>query len=404
MITQTWRFSALDTWFFKEARQMDTFGGSELNSVFPPPARTVMGAIRTALGEALGVDWHVYKKKEERERYVINGFPFGEYIGYGDDTGKLSLSGPWVSIARKDGAYERLYPVPRNLFRCKGDKETVRLQIDKSIHCDLGKNVRLPKLPDQSDKNKKYKPLEGWITQTGLEAFLRGETVSYDEIYAQKDIYEEEPRLGIARDNASRVALESLLYQTRHIRLRSDNNLKIAIEVDLTVDDATIKPPVKLIRFGGEGRFAGIKVDKQPYANHPTAPHKKDDAHGIILMLLTPALCDSGGWVLPGFEKVEQEDQTVWKGILRGIGLTIHSAVIGKAQREGGWNLAEHKSRPVTSFIPAGSLYYCTVDNCDIDKAIQALHLNYIEDKPELGRGMIAVGLWPKSENIMRKE
>ena len=54
---EQWVFSASDSWFFKEARPMETVGASRLDSLFPPPAKTVIGAIRTSIGDALGVDW-----------------------------------------------------------------------------------------------------------------------------------------------------------------------------------------------------------------------------------------------------------------------------------------------------------------------------------------------------------
>jgi len=403
MVKKIWRFRAIDTWFFKEARQMESFGGSELNSVFPPPPRTVMGAIRTAMGEALGVDWKEYKKENQRKDYKINGFPFGEYIGYGDHTGKLEFNGPWLSI-KKNGNWERLYPVPRNLF--ESDKKIVRLIVDKPVHCDLGKNVYLPKLPDTPDTKPKPKPIEGWITQSGLESALNGKEIQYDEIYfdkpdesegEDKTLYARESRLGIARDNAFRVAKESMLYQTSHIRPKQD----IAIEVDLEVPDEKLNKPIKLIRFGGESRFARIEVaDQEKIDINPPPNVDKDtkDIHGIIIILLTPALFDQSGWLPAGFTKSEENKQTVWKGNLHEINLTIHCAVIGKAQREGGWNIAENKPIDVKTIIPAGSIYYCKVDDGNIDNAVKSLHLKKIGADNALGRGQIAVGLWKNNE------
>lgn len=62
MTVTTLRFTALDTLFFRESRPYETIGGSELGSVFPPPPRTVAGAIRTAIGESLDADWKAFKK------------------------------------------------------------------------------------------------------------------------------------------------------------------------------------------------------------------------------------------------------------------------------------------------------------------------------------------------------
>ena len=54
---KTLRLTAFDTLFFRESRPFDAIGGSELASVFPPPPRTVLGAVRSAIGDALGADW-----------------------------------------------------------------------------------------------------------------------------------------------------------------------------------------------------------------------------------------------------------------------------------------------------------------------------------------------------------
>ncbi|MCD6460473.1 hypothetical protein J7L67_07385 [bacterium] len=397
MIKQTWRFSALDTWFFREARQMESFGGSELDTVFPPPARTVMGAIRTAMGEALGVDWQEYKNNEN---YKINEIPFREYIGYDDNTGKLSIDGPWLSIQR-NGMYERLYPIPSNLFRVKEEQKIIRLQVDSPIYCDLGKAVRLLKLPDLSDQDRKPKSLTGWISEKGLESFLAGkdDNISDKELFTdnkvKEQLFQRESRLGIARDNTTGTAQEGMLYQIRHIRPYSN----IALEVDITADYNSVLEPVNLIRLGGENRLAGIRISKKKNIEIK-APQATKDSYGIILTLLTPALFGNREWLLPGFKLIEQDKETVWKGNLLGIDLTIHAAVLGKAQREGGWNLMKRKSRPVQSLVPAGSLYYCKVAG-DIDNAINALHLKKIGSDNKLGRGLLAVGLWKNNEIII---
>jgi CRISPR-associated protein Cmr3 len=54
---QTWRFDPWDTWFFKAAEPWDSPGARGAKSVFPPPARTVAGAVRHVYGEHAGVDW-----------------------------------------------------------------------------------------------------------------------------------------------------------------------------------------------------------------------------------------------------------------------------------------------------------------------------------------------------------
>jgi CRISPR type III-B/RAMP module-associated protein Cmr3 len=215
----TFRFSALDTWFFRESRPMETIGGSELASVFPPPPRTLLGAIRTAIGDNSGVDWKTFNKSHL----------LGNLIGFGDDLGPLKLSGPWLSWKG-----ERLYPVPMFLLR-KGD-DFARMRIGDAAESSLGR-VRLPEI---SQGRQGFKPMERtWINKIGLERLLAGQCVDKDHLFPAKRMFEEEARLGIARDNTTRIADDGLLYQTRHIRPKSD----LAIEADIVLaqDSPTLR-------------------------------------------------------------------------------------------------------------------------------------------------------------------
>ena len=49
--------TAYDTWFFRESRPHDAVGASELSSLFPPPIRTLAGALRTLIGDQLAINW-----------------------------------------------------------------------------------------------------------------------------------------------------------------------------------------------------------------------------------------------------------------------------------------------------------------------------------------------------------
>jgi CRISPR-associated protein Cmr3 len=111
-------------------------------------------------------------------------------------------------------------------------------------------------------------------------------------------------------------------------------------------------------------------------------------------MLLTHADF-AGDWVLPHFAPSERNGVRVWRGAIDGIRLTLECAVLGKAAREGGWDLAQQRPRPVRSLIPAGSLYFCTLDETlDTSAAIEALHGRQIGRDTALGRGELAVGRW----------
>lgn len=403
MNVRTWRFEAQDTLFFRESRPMDAIGGSELASVFPPPARTVIGAIRAAMGECVGVDWHSFANNQN---YEVKGLRLHDEIGSADNVGKLSFSGPWLSLEGKD-SWQRLYPVPGNILGIMIEKEIrdlVRLRVGRPLCCDLGENVRLPELPEG---HLGCKPLEDcWLTPEGLKKVLMGELPLVDTLIPSAKLYVNEPRLGIARNNRQRTVKKGLLYQTRHIRPKSG----VAVEMDVWNADQNLCPTQTRVRFGGEGRLATATVVERVAMAISKPRSDARNAYGIILILLTPALVNGNGAeiaLLPGFAATKENGVSCWKGKLdpknlsaKKVSLTLWSAITGRARREGGWDLANRKPRTVESLIPAGSMFYCTVDNGDIPAAIEALHLTRIGHEQEWGRGLLVVGLWTNEEII----
>ena len=381
----TWRFKAIDTWFFRESRPHDSAGGSQLGSHFPPPARTLAGAIRTLIGEINGVDWEDFNSNEHN--------PVRPLIGHSDTFGPLSFQGPWLFHDEK----QRLYPVPAFLLEKEqdGEKHYLHLDIGDPVHCDLG-HVRLPALKPE---HAGARPLQDqWLTAQGLRDALCGRAPAPSEVIDASQLFHSEPRLGIARDNNTRTALDSLLYQTTHIRP------KPALSVEMDVTGMTDKQPEKnkkyLLRLGGEGRMAEAQVLQQNTQN----PHP--DIHlfrqrRLILVLLTPAYLNNPQG-LPddaATPAMSAQGDACWKLNINDVALTIHSAVLGKTQREGGWNMARHKPRPVRSLIPAGSAWYCSLDDgMEIEEAITRLLNAQIGEQGErcLGRGQLTVGLWPE--------
>ena len=79
----------LDTWFFRESRPHGSVGASELGSVFPPPVRTLAGALRTCIGDAwfanTGSNWQEFARDAHH--------PLRAIIGFGNDLGALRITG-----------------------------------------------------------------------------------------------------------------------------------------------------------------------------------------------------------------------------------------------------------------------------------------------------------------------
>ena len=368
---RSWRFAAFDSWFFRESRPFDSIGGAQLASHFPPPARTLAGAVRTSIGEFCGVNWHLYNRGQGDH----NGLR--RQLGDARSFGSFQINGPYLL---DDG--ERLYPVPLLLLE-KGDQIVRLMPGDDEINCDLGR-VRLPKLkrplPGAS-------PLENcWLTRVGMEVVLSGGIPTEEQIRRSNALWDGEDRVGIGRNTRQRGTIEGLLYQTRHVRPRPN----VSVEVEVRGISDEFQPQDGVLRLGGEGRFSSFAVSDNvapPLAVTPVESSK------LVLVLLTAAnFCDSNGnadWKPKEF----QQHGGGWRAIFNGVNVRLVSAILGKAVREGGWDMANNCPRPLQSLIPAGSCYFCEVEG-DASAVIAELNHRKFGEETELGRGEVAVGLW----------
>ncbi len=362
--------------------------------------------MRTLIGEQQGVDWARFADAGE---YA----DLKQIIGSGDALGALCLTGPYPLW--NDA---RLYPVPLHLLK-KDDAYRFLTPGKEPVLCDLG--APHPLIPDPSPPGEKgekaplpsgergwgegredqetrilpvklpclteplpgAKPLEhGWLTGENLQRVLSGQPPT--AVIKAADLYAEEPRLGIARNNRQRTGIDGLLYQTRHLRPRAG----LAIGVGVQGLPPAWRPAPGVIRFGGEGRASAARIGTPPVPFLP--PEPKDNR--LLLMLLTHA--DFGrDWFPPGFGAEQRDGVRIWRGTINDVTLTIECAVIGKAAREGGWDLLKQQPRPVKSLVPAGSVYFCTVAG-EAQAAARALHGQCIGHDTALGRGELAIGTW----------
>ncbi len=365
---QTLEFEAIDSLFFKDSRPHGAVGGIVLASRFPPPARTVMGAIRNVITTNQNVDWNNFLTDSAYEK-------LREQIGDAEDFGQLRLG--QITLTCDD---KRLYPLPVNFFLAENEQKIDKFQLGNPVDCDLGR-VYLPQ------GAAGLKTLESaWVDEENFALLLSG--TAPKSYFLSKDLVHYEDRIGIARDNARRVVKEGQLYQTEHLRL--SENVKIIAEL---AGAENLLTKEHWLRLGAEGRFAKVTVGTKAHFIKPMKT--TGEAKGIVLYTLAPSLFKDykNYWLPDGFTKTQDaQGVTVWKGQLHSIDLTIKMAVIGKAYREGGWDLLNNQPRALQSYVPMGSAYYC--ETADIAKAISMLHGKQIGEEQALGRGLLAVGIW----------
>lgn len=385
-------FTPLDTWFFRESRPHGSIGSSELGSVFPPPVRTLLGALRTLIGDT----WHQREGTNWRQLEQLPALQ--AIIGYGDDLGSLRVTGPFVTFHG-----QRLYPAPANLMVKDGHYFLLDLGKDP-VRCDLGK-VHLPCFPTQVEGLKELagsKPADKrWLTHAGLQAVLNGQPPKTGDVVESKKLFREEPRLGIGRDNRRNAVQEGLLYQTRHLRFAD----KVGIELELHgLADTSLLPDGHIIRLGGEGRQAALSVQTPAQASLPVGTLPKN-ARTFALYNLTPQACSEGlpAGIPAGFTRTKHDRADVWEGELAGLPLRILSVACGRPIREGGWDMATHQARPVQSLLAPGSVLYAQLQPHATDATHATATLAQWAQQlacqltDASGRGLFVVGALPVS-------
>lgn len=376
----TCHFEAMDTWFFREARPHGSVGSSELASVFPPPVRTLLGALRTLIGDSWfarhGGDWRGLKDNAALQAI----------IGFGDDLGPLRVSGPFLRLHGR-----RLHPAPANLMVKEqgGVDHYFLLDLSRPVRCDLGQ-VHLPAFPQRVaglDELAGSKPAEGWLSDAGLQAVLEGRAPAATEVVSKEQLFAEESRLGIGRDNIRNSVQEGLLYQTRHLRLQPG----VTVELQLHgLSDPSLLPAQATLRLGGEGRMAGLRTESGSALGLPAVDLLSAT---FVIYALTPLECagDLPAGVPAGFVRSRNLDADVWEGRLGELDLRLLSVACQRPVREGGWDMASHQARPVRSLLAPGSVLYMQTRDGQVPAAAALQHaLASLSDAS--GRALLVAG------------
>lgn len=404
MSGQLWQFSAMDRLFFRDGRPFNMSETTWQESQFPPSGRTLQGAVRTAILQHLGADFAAFAKGEPCYNDA-HGKPqsLREQMGDATSLGQLALSGPFVM---KDGGY--LFPAPLDLVRYKsGGYGLLTVNEAQTVDCDLGRVV----LPHADAPG--VKQLEGHcLTSSLMEAYLCTDIGAIQSPKRQDDgqanlwplraashqapgLIDVESKIGLERNDDTRTAEEGMLYSIAFVRPREGVSLGVGVG---SLCPAIQPNDGRLQALGGEGKLAQITVKQMP--SLPSMPQltEKGGSVRFKLVLITPALLDRRGerWLPQGAEEQKTTSgATCWHitDESSSTSFTIVSACIGKRIKIGGWDIANNKPRPLTGYVPAGSVYFCRTDSSQLDN-IKKLHGTKLGLDTEYGFGQVLVGTW----------
>lgn len=368
----------VDTLFFRDGTPFSAGSASQedVGGLFPPHPASVAGALRAALARLNG--WTGTGRWPQQLSETLGDGP--------DDLGKISLNGP---VLLRDG--QPLFPAPRHLLGASEGgawRPRIILRPGTPVACDLGDAIVLPAMPphDGGLEVADLKAGDGWwLTRQGVEAVIRGEIPPSTEVVPSRDLWREERRIGLERNDATRTAQEGMLYSTRHVRPLQGVALGVRIS---GIPEAWAVPFGQVVALGGESRLAECREWQGELAiDMPLTAIEA--ARRLLVVALTPLDLDEAVYL--GREP------------LTALGnARVISACLSRPQRIGGWDSLTRRPLPLRSVLPAGSVLFCELPESERLRPALAPSggLPRIGERQRWGFGMVALGIWSDESEV----
>ena len=313
----TWyELTPADTLFFRGSEPLEA-GQLSRAALFPPPVTVLQGAIRTAVLKRHGVSFADYNAGRCPAEVAALVGPSGQPAPF-----RVTA----VLLGREGILYA---PCPASWFTeatsASGSDAAVaaRTVLRAAPPADSAKTLRLQSsagnvLP--MVRANDAQPLAGhWLRMERLRK--PAATVAATDLLAPEELYDVEPRTGIAMDGRRKV-VQGRLYSAGHIRLRAGVRLVVALDRDPGLMETG------LLALGGEKRVCGYsRIEAPPVPDQPSP----------LFMTLAPV--ELTPEVLP----------------------CLFAAA--KPVALAGWDLATGFHKPTTTWLPAGAVFTQNINN-----------------------------------------
>ncbi len=379
----TWYFlEANDVLMFRDGRPFSAGEMHLIESLFPPSALSMQGALRALVLANAGM----LAQGRQTARHP--------HVGIGDDLGVFAMHGPYIAFAERPQGLSTIrhivpyLPLPADVVYTK-NKQFTRLrpaEMQDSEQLNLPHVTRWRLSSDGATVDDS--PDEPLIPIPVLNDYLGGQVPQYDDdltyhnrgLKYAHDLICDEPRFGIGLNADTRTAEESMLYRAAFKRPKQNIGLLVY------VDDAV--PPLQtgtVFPLGGEAHTVTIHavdkalIDPIPISRAAFAPH----ARGIKLILTTPAWFMGNMWRPEDWIRFFPSGKTP----------EFITAGLPRYQSIGGWSMAKNQARHMLRLIPAGSVYYFEGVETPLDIPLTDSPDGY-PDFTKLGYGRFIVTTW----------
>jgi CRISPR-associated protein Cmr3 len=371
-----------DVWMFRDSKPFAAQQSFVARSMFPPTPQTMQGIIRSHVLEQAQADWAAYARGEV-DKALKQKIGVPAHDNQPASFGELNLVGPFVARQKEpNGKVERLVPAPLDLVTSKEGGNMALLMPPHSRPAFLTEPPFEGWMPLVAPDNMpSLKEADGWLDEEGLATYLGGGIPQRIEekdkpsrgILKNKEVFEHEPRVGLALEKGKRVARDRHLYHAHFVRPQAGIGLLVG------VNSGFVKDAKGVIGIGGESRFGSYQVMK----DFSIPQTKLKDNSRLKVVLLTPTYFKNG-W------GPENNDWSRWVGAAG----KLVSMAIGKPKLISGWDVAKREPKPLYHFVPAGSVYL--FENATWQEKAFTETPDGELDYSAMGFGGCALGQWNK--------
>jgi CRISPR-associated protein Cmr3 len=307
-----YKFTPVDTLFFRGAEPMNLGENHTVSHVFPPPAHTLAGALRTAVLIQNGVSF---------KSYGIGNVPAEiiAAIGRAGQLAPFNLIGPLFMLGKN------VYvPAPYSWFM---GKDSNKRKKNEKIKVVKGKLLKSRLLKSEAPELIWAKGDESEMVSLGGMWIKKQDIYSAEmmvEVKPSVEFFENEPRTGIALEKNRRVR-EGHLYSFNHARLKRNVSLIFGTDSKLPLEDKGV------LKIGAEQRFGWYeKLD-----NNNTDMRFSDDGNLYLSLSNLEGTEEANAWVV----------------------------ATGKILYFGGWDLHTGFHKPMKGYFPAGTVFNKKINN-----------------------------------------
>jgi CRISPR-associated protein Cmr3 len=237
-----------------------------------------------------------------------------------------------------DGEVEALWPLPADVFVTQDDSSTPpKLSNPAYLRptappAGIASSHALPLLPALCAA-KPGKPVNGlWLNGPGIAAWLAGQPIRPAHLLRSSELWQTDPRLGIALDPTTRRAADKKIYTTETVALRK----KVGFIASSSGHQRRLADG-DLVRLGGDGRAAKVS---RVSAALPLTDWARIEREGRFRLILTSPGIFPAGWQPAG------------------VPGDLLAASVSRAETISGWDLLTGKPKPAQRIAPTGSVYW----------------------------------------------